>query len=126
MNFLKDLVESLFSYTSSSSQQSSPPPTSDNNSSTSGMDGVVSNERAAYKLKAYFDLAKKEIDKAVRAEEWGLLDDAVLNYNKAQRILIEASSIPVPSYVSSRYFAFSCDFDCQLSLIWSICCLYIS
>ncbi|KAL1828532.1 hypothetical protein DCAR_0207766 [Daucus carota subsp. sativus] len=98
MNILKDLVELLFSNTSSSSQQSPPP---DNNSSTSDMDGVVSNERAAYKLKGYFDLAKEEIDKAVRAEEWGLLDDAVLHYNKAQRILIEASSIPVPSYISS-------------------------
>ncbi|KAG6432381.1 hypothetical protein SASPL_103957 [Salvia splendens] len=36
-------------------------------------DGGVStgNERTAYKLKGYFDLAKVEIDKAVRAEEWG-------------------------------------------------------
>lgn len=70
------------------------------------MEGVagpsVSNERVAYKLKGYFDLAKEEIGKAVRAEEWGLVDDAIVHYKSAQRILIEASSTSVPSYISSR------------------------
>ncbi|KAG6427970.1 hypothetical protein SASPL_112218 [Salvia splendens] len=66
-------------------------------------DGGVStgNERTAYKLKGYFDLAKEEIAKAVRAEEWGLPDDAVFCYQNAQRILGEAVSTPVPSYITS-------------------------
>lgn len=63
----------------------------------------VSNERTAYKLKGYFDLAKEVIAKAVRAEEWGLVDDAILHYQNAQRILVEAISTPVPSYITSRY-----------------------
>lgn len=71
------------------------------------MDGMdpgtrVSNERIAYKLKGYFDLATEEIDKAVRAEEWGLIDDAIVYYKNAQRILIEAASTPSPSYISPR------------------------
>ncbi|KAL7121187.1 hypothetical protein ACP275_02G167900 [Erythranthe tilingii] len=81
---------------------------SQTNSSAAGggaMDGEggvsTGNERTAYKLKSYFDLAKEEIDKAVRAEEWGLPDDAVSCYNNARRILSEAISTPVPSYISS-------------------------
>ncbi|KAM7472125.1 hypothetical protein LguiA_010308 [Lonicera macranthoides] len=71
------------------------------------MDGIsaggtpVSNERTAYKLKGYFDLAKEVIAKAVRAEEWGLVDDAISHYQNAQRILAEAVSTPVPSYITS-------------------------
>lgn len=99
MSFLKQLIGSFFPDPSSSSSQQSP--NSNNTNNNSGMDGVVSNERAAYKLKGYFDLAKVEIDKAVRAEEWGLLDDAVFHYQNAQRILIEATSTPVPSYITS-------------------------
>lgn len=73
--------------------------------SMNGVDGVpVSNERIAYKLKGYFDLAKEEIAKGVRAEEWGLHEDAFLHYRNAQRIMNEASSTPSPSYISSRYF----------------------
>ncbi|KAJ6826009.1 uncharacterized protein M6B38_375020 [Iris pallida] len=49
----------------------------------------VVNERVALKLKGYFDLAKEEIDKAVRAEEWGLPDDAV-------------TTTPMPTASSSR------------------------
>nr|GEX39156.1 spastin isoform X1 [Tanacetum cinerariifolium] len=63
---------------------------------------IAENERIAYKLKGYFDLGKKEIDKAIRAEEWGLNDDALLRYQNAQRILTEALGTPVPSYISSR------------------------
>jgi spastin len=70
------------------------------------MEGVagpsVSNERVAYKLKGYFDLAKKEIAKAVRAKEWGLVYDAITHYKNAQRILIEASSTTAPSFICSR------------------------
>lgn len=101
MSFLKELINSIFSDPSSSSS----PTSSSNNSNSGGMDGVVSNERAAYKLKGYFDLAKGEIDKGVRAEEWGLLNDAVSHYQNAQRILNEASSTPVPSYITPRYYA---------------------
>lgn len=119
MSFLKELINSFFSDPSSSQQS----PNSNNNNSTNSnlsMDGVVSNERAAYKLKGYFDLAKLEIDKAVRAEEWGLLDDAVLHYQNAQRILIEATSTPVPSYISSRYD----DFFLFVCLIFTVIVLF--
>lgn len=69
-----------------------------------GGEGVspASNERAAYKIKGYFDLAKEEIAKAVRAEEWGLVDDAIIHYKNALRILKEGTSTPVPSYITSR------------------------
>lgn len=60
----------------------------------------ISNERVAYKLKGYYDLATQEIDKAVRAEEWGLIDDAILHYRNAHRILLEANSTPVPSFIT--------------------------
>ncbi|GMH21677.1 hypothetical protein Nepgr_023519 [Nepenthes gracilis] len=61
----------------------------------------VSNERFAYKLKGYFDLAKEEIAKAVRAEEWGLVDDAILHYRNAQRILAEGASTRAPSFITA-------------------------
>ena len=72
------------------------------------MDGVdidgccVTNEKTAYKLKGYFDLAKEEIAKAVRAEEWGLVDDAISHYRNAQRILAEGASTRAPSFISAR------------------------
>lgn len=103
MSFLKDIVENFSSIFSDSVP-------SQNNPSTTGggaMDGdggvSTGNERTAYKLKGYFDLAKEEIAKAVRAEEWGLPEDAGFHYQNAQRILSEAVSTPVPSYISSRY-----------------------
>ncbi|XP_038709654.1 spastin isoform X2 [Tripterygium wilfordii] len=103
MSFLKGIIDSLSSVlsdsTSSYVSQSNP---SHPNPST--MEGVAatssSNERVAYKLKGYYDLATEEIDKAVRAEEWGLVDDAIIHYRNAQRILIEASSTTVPSLIS--------------------------
>ncbi|KAJ6821873.1 uncharacterized protein M6B38_130850 [Iris pallida] len=61
----------------------------------------VVNERVALKLKGYFDLAKEEIDKAVRAEEWGLPDDAVTHYTNAHRVLLEAKSARLPDALSS-------------------------
>lgn len=71
-------------------------------STMEGVNGIpVSNERYASKLKGYFELSKEEIAKAVRAEEWGLIDDAILHYQNAQRILAEASSTTVPSFISS-------------------------
>ncbi|KAJ0478924.1 putative microtubule-severing ATPase [Helianthus annuus] len=105
MSFFKELIDNFNSYfTNSPSDTSNQNPSSSNNSSyrdRAAMEGVE-NERAAYKLKGYFDLAKEQIDKAVRAEEWGLVDDAVLHYQNAQRILGEAMATPVPSYISSR------------------------
>lgn len=100
MSFLKDIIDNFSSIFSDSA------PT-EKNPSTGAMDGEggvsTGNERTAYKLKGYFDLAKVEIDKAVRAEEWGLPDDAVFCYQNAQSILAEAVSTPVPSYITSRY-----------------------
>lgn len=75
-----------------------------------GPGASVSNERVAYKLRGYFDLAKDEIAKAVRAEEWGLVDDAIAHYNNAQRVLVEATSTPVPSYISHRLSIFQLSF----------------
>ncbi|XP_062000200.1 uncharacterized protein LOC133717498 [Rosa rugosa] len=107
MSFLKGLIDSLGSVFSESSSSSSsyPNPTASNSSAMDGVAGPgaasVTNERVVYKLKGYFDLAKEEIAKAVRAEEWGLVEDAVAHYNSAQRILAEASSTPVPSFISA-------------------------
>ncbi|XP_057501156.1 uncharacterized protein LOC130785106 [Actinidia eriantha] len=105
MSFFKGFVDSLnsiFSDSSSPSYSSSSYETQQNPSSTDGvLETSASNERIAYKLRGYFDLAKEEIAKAVRAEEWGLVDDAIVHYQSAQRILTEAISTPVPSYISS-------------------------
>ncbi|KAM0884981.1 hypothetical protein ACQ4PT_030626 [Festuca glaucescens] len=62
---------------------------------------AVVGERVAVKLKGYFELAKEEIDKAVRAEEWGLPDDADAHYRNALRIMLEAKAARVPDAVSS-------------------------
>ncbi|KAL0896350.1 hypothetical protein Bca101_080311 [Brassica carinata] len=84
-------------------QSTHDPTVSTSSTSMNGVDGgvPVTNERVAYKLKGYFDLAKEEIDKGVRSEEWGLHDDALLHYRNAQRIMNEATSTPSPSYISS-------------------------
>ncbi|KAL8499216.1 hypothetical protein ACS0TY_022262 [Phlomoides rotata] len=57
--------------------------------------------QVAYKLKGYFYLAKEDIAKAVRAEEWGFPEDVISHYKNAQRILNEAASTPVPSHISA-------------------------
>ncbi|CAH1424041.1 unnamed protein product [Lactuca virosa] len=104
MSFFRELIDnfsSIFSDSGSPSNRANQSPSSSNYQNRAAMEGVE-NERAAYKLKGYFDLAKEEIDKAVRAEEWGLIDDAILHYQNAQRILGEAIATPVPSYISSR------------------------
>ncbi|CAN1308302.1 spast [Linum perenne] len=99
MSLWKNVIDSLssvFSPEISTSPEQKP-------SSSGIMDGVAgaSNERCAYKLKGYYDLATEEINKAVRNEEWGLVDDAIVHYKNAHRILTEASSTPAPSYISS-------------------------
>jgi spastin len=103
MSILKGIIDSLGSIFSSP-YESHPNPSSPNSSSTmeGGAGPSVSNERVAYKLKGFFDLAKEEIAKAVRAEEWGLVDDSIVHYKNAQRVLIEASSTSAPSFISSR------------------------
>ncbi|GKD42828.1 hypothetical protein Tco_1267473, partial [Tanacetum coccineum] len=102
-SFIKDIIENI---TSIFTENPSNPSSSSNNNQEKRMEigggGIIAeNERIAYKLKGYFDLGKKEIDKAIRAEEWGLNDDALLHYQNAQRILTEALGTPVPSYISS-------------------------
>ncbi|WJX76983.1 microtubule-severing ATPase [Trifolium repens] len=96
MSFLQGIIDSFNSVFS-------PQSIDQNSSSSSSMEASpssVSNERVAYKLKGYYDLATQEIDKAVRAEEWGLIDDAILHYRNAHRILLEANSTPVPSFIT--------------------------
>ncbi|VVA25030.1 PREDICTED: spastin [Prunus dulcis] len=106
MSFLKGIIDSFGSVFSAASASYESHPNSDSPPNSSTMEGIagpgasVSNERVAYKLRGYFDLAKDEIAKAVRAEEWGLVDDAIAHYNNAQRVLVEATSTPVPSYIS--------------------------
>ncbi|KAL3616583.1 hypothetical protein CASFOL_039973 [Castilleja foliolosa] len=101
MSFLKEIIGNFSSIFTDSvqSQQNN----NSNGDRAMDSDGGVStgNERTAYKLKGYFELAKEEIAKAVRTEEWGLPDDAISHYQNAQRILSEAISTPVPSYISS-------------------------
>ncbi|XP_010277454.1 PREDICTED: spastin isoform X2 [Nelumbo nucifera] len=112
MSFFKGFIDSLgdiFSGPGSANEPHSTAPaiapaTSDDQRE-SPMEGAAlptaSNERTACKLKGYFDLAKVEIDKAVRAEEWGLSDEAILHYNNAQRILLEANATRPHLYISS-------------------------
>lgn len=101
---LKEIIGNFSSIFLSDSVQSQQNPSTSGGGSMDGEGGVsTGNERVAYKLKGYFDLAKEEIDKAVRAEEWGLPEDAISHYKNAQRILNEAISTPVPSYISARY-----------------------
>lgn len=110
---LKDLVDSvstLFSTTSPTSSSSSPPspsPSPGDRSAApppagSAVGPDVVSERVAHKLKGYFELAKQLIDKAVRAEEWGLVDEAVANYQSANRVLLEGKGVRAPASLSSR------------------------
>ncbi|XP_010506502.1 PREDICTED: spastin-like isoform X1 [Camelina sativa] len=102
MSFLRGIIDSFSSILNEETKHD--PNVSSSSSSSGSMNGIdgvpVSNERVAYKLKGYFDLGKEEIAKGVRAEEWGLHDDALLHYRNAQRIMNEASSTPSPSYIS--------------------------
>ncbi|KAK4802126.1 hypothetical protein SAY86_000329 [Trapa natans] len=105
MSFIRGLIDSLGSILTDSTNDSHQqhPWSPDSPTMEAGGDDVsqVSNERAAYKIKGYFDLAKEEIAKAVRAEEWGLVEDAIVYYKTALRVLKEGISISVPSYVTS-------------------------
>ncbi|XP_030490238.2 uncharacterized protein LOC115706663 isoform X2 [Cannabis sativa] len=101
MSFFKGLVDSLSSILSTNYSESPPNSPPMEGVAGPGIGASVSNERVAYKLKGFFDLATEEIDKAVRAEEWGVVDDAIKHYSNAQRILVEASSTPAPSFISA-------------------------
>lgn len=104
MSFFQGIIDSFNSVFSP--QSLNPNSSSSSQTNLTAMEpspSSISNERVAYKLKGYFDLATQEIDKAVRAEEWVLIDDAILHYRNAQRILLEANSTPVPSFITSRF-----------------------
>ncbi|EPS63033.1 hypothetical protein M569_11755, partial [Genlisea aurea] len=82
--------------------QSSKSPSISGGGSMEGAGEVsTGNERPSLKLKGYLDLAMVEIDKAVRAEESNLPDDAASHYQNAQGILSEGISTPSPSYITS-------------------------
>ncbi|KAG6475499.1 spastin-like [Zingiber officinale] len=104
MSLLRDLVDSFSGFFSPSADHS--PPSSSTNGATDSLPSAappdVVAERVALKLKGYFDLAKEEIDMAVRAEEWGLADDAIAHYRNAQRVMLEAKAVRVPDVLSLR------------------------
>lgn len=111
MSVLKGLIDSLGAMFADVANE--PPETSSGGAESSQTVSSLTNERIAFKLKGYFDLAKEEIDRAVKAEEWGLTDDAITHYNHARKILVEAGSTPLPTNISARYggiefFRFTC------------------
>lgn len=85
----------------SSDPSPSPADASDRTMEGSSAGPSVVSERVVLKLKGYFELAKEEIDKAVRAEEWGLAEDAIAHYRNAQRVMLEAKAARVPAALSS-------------------------
>ncbi|KAJ0964114.1 hypothetical protein J5N97_029236 [Dioscorea zingiberensis] len=97
MSFWKGLVDSFSQIFSISS----PSAASDPQPMDAAAGPSVVSERVVNKLKGYFELAKEEIDKAVRAEEWGLTDDAIAHYKNAHRIMLEAKAARVPSALPS-------------------------
>lgn len=104
MSFFRNLIDSFsqfFSVSDPSSARHHDPQLMDASASAAAGPSVVS-ERVVNKLKGYFDLAKEEIDKAVRAEEWGLTDDAIAHYKNAHRVMLEAKAARVPSAMPSR------------------------
>ncbi|KAG0460658.1 hypothetical protein HPP92_020553 [Vanilla planifolia] len=96
MNFFKDLSDYF-----SALFVSSPPPSQQATSEVVMEVPSVVNERVVLKLKGYFELAKEEIDKAVRAEEWGLMEEAITHYRNAQRVMLEAKAARLPAALSS-------------------------
>ncbi|AQK80168.1 Mosaic virus helicase domain-binding protein [Zea mays] len=98
MSFLRSLANSFSSLLFSSGGETAPMDAAGSAPSPA----AVVRERVAVKLRGYFDLAKEEMDKAVRAEEWGLPDDATAHYRNAMRVMLEAQAARVPDAVSSR------------------------
>ncbi|KAH7663421.1 MIT domain-containing protein [Dioscorea alata] len=112
MSFFRNLIDSFsqfFSVSDPSSARHHDPQLMDASTSASAAarPSIVS-ERVVNKLKGYFDLAKEEIDQAVRAEEWGLTNDAIAHYKNAHRVMLEAKAARVPSAMPSRSYL-ECD-----------------
>ncbi|XP_038977583.1 spastin-like isoform X1 [Phoenix dactylifera] len=107
MSYLKGLFDSFSKFFSgvrpSDSSDPSPSPAAafDRTMEGSAAGPSVVNERVVLKLKGYFELAKEEIDKAVRAEEWGLAEDAIAHYRNAHRVMLEAKAARVPAALPS-------------------------
>ncbi|XP_078161953.1 AAA-type ATPase family protein isoform X2 [Carex rostrata] len=102
MSYFKTFFDSLSSIFSSSPSASYPvPPLSNRSMDVPPAASAVVSERVALKLKGYFELAKEQINKAVRCEEWGIPDDAITYYQNAQKILLEAKAARVPDVISS-------------------------
>lgn len=96
MSFFKNLSDSLSTlFSSATSVSSSPLPPAPASEAVMEVPSVI-HERVSHKLKGYFELAKEEIDKGVRAEEWGLVDDAIAHYRNAQRVMLEAMAVRLP------------------------------
>nr|CAB3466838.1 unnamed protein product [Digitaria exilis] len=98
MSFLRALADTFSSLIFSSGGGSAP---MDAAAGAAPSPAAVVGERVAVKLRGYFELAKEEIEKAVRAEEWGLPDDAAAHYRNALRVMLEAKAARVPDAVSS-------------------------
>ncbi|XP_020571310.1 spastin-like [Phalaenopsis equestris] len=115
MSFFKDLVDSLSSlFPSAASVSFSAPPPPPASEAVMEATSVV-NERVVLKLKGYFELAKEEIAKAVRAEEWVLIDDAITHYRNAQRVMLEAKAARLPPALSSRDHRLVKDYQQKIS-----------
>ncbi|XP_020588987.1 spastin [Phalaenopsis equestris] len=115
MSFFKDLVDSLSSlFPSAASVSFSAPPPPPASDAVMEATSVV-NERVVLKLKGYFELAKEEIAKAVRAEEWVLIDDAITHYRNAQRVMLEAKAARLPPALSSRDHRLVKDYQQKIS-----------
>ncbi|KAH7674052.1 MIT domain-containing protein [Dioscorea alata] len=102
MSFFRNLIDSFsqFFLVSDPSSAHHYDPQLMDASAFAARPSVVS-ERVVNKLKGYFYLAKEEINKAVRAEEWGLTNDAIAHYKNAHRVMLEAKAARVPSAMPS-------------------------
>ncbi|KAK8964784.1 Katanin p60 ATPase-containing subunit A1 [Platanthera guangdongensis] len=101
MSFFKNLSDSLSAlFSSATSVSSSSLRSAPASEAVMEVPSVV-HERVAHKLKGYFELAKEEIDKGVRAEEWGLVDEAIAHYMSAQRVMLEAKAVRLPQSLVS-------------------------
>ncbi|KAJ3672484.1 hypothetical protein LUZ60_007205 [Juncus effusus] len=102
MTYFKSLIDSFSSFFSNPANPAASSQVSNRAMEDPPVGLAVVSERVALKLKGYFELAKEEIDKAVRCEEWGIHDDAVAFYQNALKVLLEAKAARVPDVISSR------------------------
>ncbi|KAK8968112.1 hypothetical protein KSP40_PGU014733 [Platanthera guangdongensis] len=112
MSFFKNLSDSLSTlFSSATSVSSSSLRSAPTSEAVMEVPSVV-HERVAHKLKGYFELAKEEIDKGVRAEEWGLVDEAITHYMSAQRVMLEAKAVRLPQSLVSGEWMNGSNGDC--------------